>query len=512
MTVFKKSVLVLIIITSLGFSLRIWKLTTSPAGLYIDETSIGYNAFSLITTGRDEHGKFLPLFFEAFGEYKLPIYIYLVAITQLFTGPTDLSVRLPAVIFGTLTIPLIYLFSRELLRNNSNQTIKNFVPLLSAFLLATSPWHIQFTRPGFEASAGLFFLTLGLFAFYKAINKGSVFILSIAFVSFVLALYSYTSARVVIPIVTLSLIVLYSKNFSVTSWSKALLTGFIFAIPFITFASSPAGLARARQISIFYQPTVYPIYQQFFYNYLENISPYYLFVRGDPTIAHATPHRMSLIYPIEFPFFVIGFWALVKLRSRYKFLILMIFFIGFIPPALAMAMPWYQPHALRALMVLPASIFISAYGFSYLISKFKREHVRQVYFGIYILTLCFFTITFLDIYHNKYAIDAGRDWQVDAKRVSLEILQIQDDYNEVYFSSGLNGVALAWYLKFDPALYQSTTDKLNLGKYHLGVDSLESLPKNGRNIYVTASNVPGGRLLKYTYFPNSKTAFGVWVI
>src|SRR3989344_450319 len=106
-------VLALLLITSLGLVLRTYKLTSSPAGLYVDETSIGYNAYSIITTGRDEHGKFMPLFFEAFGEYKLPIYIYAVAVTQLFTGPTDLSVRLPSVIFGTLTIPLIFLFSKE---------------------------------------------------------------------------------------------------------------------------------------------------------------------------------------------------------------------------------------------------------------------------------------------------------------------------------------------------------------------------------------------------------------
>jgi len=85
-------------------------MTDSPAGLYIDETSIGYNAYSIVETGRDEHGRFMPLFFEAFGEYKLPIYIYSVVLAQLILGPSDLSVRLPSVIFGVLTIPLLFFF------------------------------------------------------------------------------------------------------------------------------------------------------------------------------------------------------------------------------------------------------------------------------------------------------------------------------------------------------------------------------------------------------------------
>src|SRR3989344_2715804 len=129
-----KSSFLILIIVLIGFFVRFYKITSSPEGLYIDETSIGYNAYSIITTGRDEHGKFMPLFFEAFGEYKLPLYIYSVAIVQLFIGPIDLSVRLPALIFGTLTIPLIYLFSRELLKNNPNLTIKNIVPYFAAVL------------------------------------------------------------------------------------------------------------------------------------------------------------------------------------------------------------------------------------------------------------------------------------------------------------------------------------------------------------------------------------------
>src|SRR3989338_2535098 len=170
-----KSSFLILIIVLIGFFVRFYKITSSPEGLYIDETSIGYNAYSIIKTGHDEHGKFMPLFFEAFGEYKLPVYVYSVVFVQLFIGPSDLSVRLPAVIFGTLTIPLLFLFSKELLKNNPSLFIKNLVSPLGAFLLATSPWHFQFSRPGFEASIGLFFLILGLYLFFKGMNNKSSF-------------------------------------------------------------------------------------------------------------------------------------------------------------------------------------------------------------------------------------------------------------------------------------------------------------------------------------------------
>ena len=497
----KKPLFILILITFLGFSLRIWKLTTSPAGLYIDETSIGYNAYSLITTGRDEHGKFMPLFFEAFGEYKLPLYIYLVAITQLLTGPTDLSARIPAVLFGTLTIPVIFLLSKELLRNTSNQTIQNRIPYLSAFLLAISPWHFQFTRPGFEASVGLFFLSLALYAFFRAIRENSIFILGIAILSFVMTFYSYNSARVVTPIILLTLVILYFKKFSLLSWLKISLIGGIIALPFIIFSLSPEGLARARQISIFYQPIENSLVRQFLSNYWVNVSPLYLFVKGDPTIAHLTPYRMSLLYFVELPFFFIGLLMLLIKRSKEYFFILILLLVAFIPPAIATL----NPHALRAFLVLPASTFISALGFGYFLTVFQKTYVKNFLVGLYVVTLGISTYKFLDIYHNKYAINAGWDWQVGIKKASLRVLETENNYSDIYFDLDPRSISVLWYLKIHPALYQESINKNHLGKFHIN-ENVSST----HGLYVGFRPPPRAELLEYVYYPNNSVAYGIW--
>src|SRR5947209_1614488 len=60
----------------IGLIVRIYNLSDNPAGFQVDEASIGYNAYSILTTGKDEHGVFSPIFFQAFGEYKSPIQIY----------------------------------------------------------------------------------------------------------------------------------------------------------------------------------------------------------------------------------------------------------------------------------------------------------------------------------------------------------------------------------------------------------------------------------------------------
>ena len=57
------STTILLSIIILAFILRIYKLAEIPPGFYADEASIGFNAYKILTTLRDEHGKFLPLFF-----------------------------------------------------------------------------------------------------------------------------------------------------------------------------------------------------------------------------------------------------------------------------------------------------------------------------------------------------------------------------------------------------------------------------------------------------------------
>jgi len=49
----KNRLLVLILV--LGFSLRLIGLSSRPLGFTWDEAALGYNAYSLLLTGKDEH-------------------------------------------------------------------------------------------------------------------------------------------------------------------------------------------------------------------------------------------------------------------------------------------------------------------------------------------------------------------------------------------------------------------------------------------------------------------------
>src|SRR5260221_9154250 len=95
----------LLLIVGLAFTLRFYNVSDNPPALSWDEVSIGYNAYSILKTGKDEHGRFLPLdTFIAYGDYKPPLAIYLTVPFVAVFGLNELSVRLPSVLFGTMTV------------------------------------------------------------------------------------------------------------------------------------------------------------------------------------------------------------------------------------------------------------------------------------------------------------------------------------------------------------------------------------------------------------------------
>ena len=114
--------------------LRFWQLDQIPPGLNRDETSIGYTAWSILKTCKDEYGHFLPLSIKSFGDWKLPMSVYLtIPFTAIF-GLTNWSTRLPFALAGIVTLFLFYFLVKEIFANNKKDIFTRFY-LLSFFLL-----------------------------------------------------------------------------------------------------------------------------------------------------------------------------------------------------------------------------------------------------------------------------------------------------------------------------------------------------------------------------------------
>ncbi|KKR58602.1 MAG: hypothetical protein UT96_C0002G0005 [Candidatus Woesebacteria bacterium GW2011_GWC2_40_30] len=99
------------LIVALAFFLRIYKVTSIPPSLNWDEVSIGYNAYSILKTSKDEWGVKFPLNFKSYGEYKLPAQIYASIPGIAVFGLNEFGVRITPVIYGKVGVPYVGLFA-----------------------------------------------------------------------------------------------------------------------------------------------------------------------------------------------------------------------------------------------------------------------------------------------------------------------------------------------------------------------------------------------------------------
>src|SRR3990172_2196276 len=196
----KNNWLLVTLVVLLAFFLRVNKVTEVPPSLNWDEVSIGYNAYSILKTGKDEWGEFLPLHFKSYGEYKLPAQIYASIPAIAIFGLNEFGVRITAVIYGALTILLLYFLAKELFDNK-------WIGLMSAFFLAISPWHIQLTRASFESSFSVFWIVMGVWFLVKSFKNPKWLIMSV--VPFAISIYTYNSARIFTPLFLVSMLFVF---------------------------------------------------------------------------------------------------------------------------------------------------------------------------------------------------------------------------------------------------------------------------------------------------------------
>ena len=104
----------LIIILLIALFLRTFRLSFSPPRLTHDEMSIGYNAYSILKTGKDEWGRSFPLDFEAFGDHKLPGYIYSLVPFLSFLPMSMVSIKIPSIIAGLSTILAMFYLTKTM--------------------------------------------------------------------------------------------------------------------------------------------------------------------------------------------------------------------------------------------------------------------------------------------------------------------------------------------------------------------------------------------------------------
>ncbi len=136
---------ILLIILASAAGPRLFRLDRVPPGLHVDEAANAWNAYTLLRTGKDQHGVSWPVFYtRAFGENRSVSYIYALLPFQALGGMNVWTTRLPAAAAGLGAILLIYFVGARL--------FGRLTGLAAAGILAFNPWHLLVSRMGLEAA------------------------------------------------------------------------------------------------------------------------------------------------------------------------------------------------------------------------------------------------------------------------------------------------------------------------------------------------------------------------
>lgn len=490
---------ILILITVLAGILRFIDIGEIPGGLNVDEVAIGYDAYSIIKTGKDMNGTVLPVTFPSLGDYKAPLYIYLTSLSVGLFGLNEFAVRFMSAFFGTIAIVAIYFLTNAIFKNPK-------IALLSAFFLAISPWHIFYSRIVSESQVATCLVMVGIYALIKLRSEKWIWGY-IAAIFLIGSMYTYHSERLFVPLFLL-VWSFYNRNWLFLHKKKLLsviITGIILIVPLVLDILLGKGSTRASQQSILNdtnflrQVVVEPLNSEkiwfgdaysflnqewmlvtFFTirKYLSYFQPDFLFLNALPMVKLGV-NGLGIMYMFQLPLFIVGIFQIIKLRIADKYLLLAWLFIGLLPAAITLA----EHHTIRTLVVVPVFSIVLALGLLAIldwIQGFKNNYFK-------VLVICFFCgfviLNFLQaflMFKIHFPIQQADTFMVGNKEAIQWVLENEQDFYEVVFDSrrlsdGQTIVSVPhlyymFYKKYDPDLYQK--ELANPKRVHSKVDKL----------------------------------------
>lgn len=483
-----KQLIAVLLLTLVAFALRFSGLASNPPSINWDEASHGYNAFSILKTGKDEWGKTFPLIFRAFGDFKLPVYIYLTTIPVAIFGLNTVSARLISVIAGTLAIPGIYLLFKQLFPKLKLKIGKFTLKpaLLAAFLLALNPWHFFISRPALEANLSLTLIIFATWALLKASKKSSYYLVSS--ILFSLSLHTYNTARVFVPLILITWFIIYRPKFKLNPKqiiSALILSASLGLVAYQVLTGS--GTARYSKLAILSPSAVFqigqnrlqsqlpaflarlrfnrPVYfvQAFFKNYLSYFSlPFFYQIRG-AQYQFAIPVKNMTTLPVHilavFGFFRALSSALKSSSKGFKFTL-----SWFLLAPVAAALTADPPQALRPNPMIPALIILAVIGLHWLITLFKKySWAQKILLPGLLLIITFAFYRYHQAYWQEYRYEYASSWQYGYQQIVDYVEENKHQYDRVFISKkhGEPHVFYAFYSRLAPQkLWPSNPDNI----------------------------------------------------
>lgn len=416
----KRHYVILTLIILLAAFLRFYKLNEIPAGLHGDGASQGYNAFSLIHTGKDRYGQSLPILFRSNGSYQPPIYTYLTTVPVLIFGNTVFAARFLSALSGTALVLITYFF------------LPSRVALIGALVIAISPWSVFFSRLTVEANLAVSIFALSILLFMASLKKKYLF--PVACLILGLSTHAYYSERL-ISILFLPSFVLIFRKVLIREWVIfGLIIFAITQIPHLLVLQSGAFANRFNQVGL-----------GSFTNYLTYFSLKNLFFDSGNDLGRLMPD-LGVFYGWMLIPFLVGLVILLKYRLKILGILLLITPI----PAGFTGDLFYPLRALDFLWVITLIISYGIYRILALINLRKSKIILCLLVTFYALISLY--ISYFILFKYEKSKDYGY--------VYVRLMGKLSDYKDKHIvidsarDPGIE-IRLAYLKEYDPVKIQS---------------------------------------------------------
>ena len=525
----RKFILILLGIVILGTMIRIYRINNTS--LFGDELDFGYQALSLVQTGNDYFGHTFPIYFQSLSEWKTSAFIYTISPFVAVFGITDLGIRLPSIIFGILSLVFIFLLTKELTGNN-------YIALISAFFLAITPWHIHYSRIGFEASEMFFTYIAGVYFFYKARKNHKLLLVSSFF--FAISFIVYRTQLIFVPFTLLLLIWIFRKELWLVPkktlfFSAAILL--VISLPYAYQTFFGPGSQRYSSLSIFnteimnnavgisklederYQkPNALTqlssklFHNKYIYysniavdNFLKSYSTDFLFISGDPNPRENVPGTGELFkYQLIFLLVGLTFFVDKNILNKNKTVVLSWLIISPLASSLTRDGAY---HATRLFMMLLPLSLIFSYGVYFIYMKFKTKLGRKIYLSLLGVVSLIFLVNFLHIYFVHYPSVSEVWWQSGFKEAITAAVSEKNNFDGIIISSAdepaeIYFLAYSTYppKKFQNNLFQKRVNLKGFGEVSEIENYLFPDIGVGKDLYTLAKDLQPG----YLYLATAK--------
>jgi 4-amino-4-deoxy-L-arabinose transferase-like glycosyltransferase len=464
----KRYLTVLLTIVLIAFGLRVFRLSSRPLGFTWDEAALGYNAYSLLKTARDEHSQLFPIIFRSFGDYKPGLYIYATIPSVAFLGLTEFATRLPSAIFGILLVLTIGLLTWMLFGKK--------VSLFSACLATINPWAIHFSRGAWEANASLLFTLLGSLLFIRKKYAFSALFLGMTF-------WTYQGAKLLTPLVIIALLISYKTKITKRIIIPVLIL-LLFLIPLITNFSTQSGRLVVLGVFSYTRPVAvianilrqdhltHPdFYFQLFHaeiidqlrgiteRFLNHYSPQFLFFTGDwSDLRHSTPY-FGYFYLTEVITILLGLnFAFRNFTPGVKFLCMWLVF-AVLPSAFSRDIV----SGVRSLPEVIPLIIFSGLG----LAQIFKKHLAFILFSSVTI---FLFVYYLDAYYILAPNYTAADWLYPYKPALNAIRPRLTGNEKVVMTNALGQpyIFVLFYYRIDPKLAQKQLISTDINSIDVG--------------------------------------------